>query len=121
MGKATVVKISKVTKEAASELQKAAKSSLSWREQKPTTTKLKPLNLKKEGVVKRGGLTYFIKPPAFILEKFNQIKKITMSDKEKVFTSKTGQKYIINTPTTPGAPGARTGENIKEKVKELKK
>jgi hypothetical protein len=44
-----------------------------------------------------------------------------MSDKEKVFTSKTGQKYIINTPTTPGAPGARTGENIKEKVKELKK
>ncbi len=41
-----------------------------------------------------------------------------MSDKEKVFTSRTGQRYIINTPTTPGA---RTGENIKEKVKELKK
>ena len=44
-----------------------------------------------------------------------------MSDKEKVFTSKTGQKYIINTPKTPGAPGARTADNIKEKVKELKK
>jgi hypothetical protein len=44
-----------------------------------------------------------------------------MSDKEKVFTSKTGQKYIINTPQTGEPKKTKTAEEIKRQVKELKK
>jgi len=44
-----------------------------------------------------------------------------MSDKGKLHTSSTGQKYIINTPTTPGPTKTKGPEEIKRQVKELKK
>jgi len=43
------------------------------------------------------------------------------NDKEKVYTSKTGQKYIINTPKTSGGTPVKTPEQIKQQAKELKK
>lgn len=44
-----------------------------------------------------------------------------MSDKGKLFTGKTGQKYLINTPQTGGPTPVKTPEQIKQQVKELKK
>ena len=43
------------------------------------------------------------------------------NDKEKLYTSKTGQKYIINTPQTGEPKKTKTAEEIKQRVKELKK
>ena len=109
MGKVKIIAAKNITQAAADQLAKVSKRNLFFKPNvKTITTKLKSNFSNKPGVIQKGKILYYSGGPAFSLEKQRTIKKGAIT-------------YILGEPKTPGPPSALTAEQVKEKVKALKK